>query len=361
MGKEMAVTGSGEIARQSDVEESAQMARAQAEIQAALVVADRRPRNEMAARQRMIQSVDRSAFAEAAYYTYPRKKKGGGKVEIFGPSINLAREMKRLWGNIRSGYHTYDSADGQRTIAAFAWDLETNAYEESQDCFKKLIQRFNYETKVTTWVEPDERDLRELTERRAAVQARNCILRLMPRDVVDELVTKARQVVKGTNGGKSLGEKIKDAVDVFESLGVYVADIEAHFDCEMVRLTDDDLVELRGIYQAIKDDASKRDEYFPRKREPKANPVEDDDAPMNLPDIMNGKVVEEENPHEKEYPPDAQMRVAIINAIKARVGDDPKSVEAALKIARVTQGQTDITLIKGEMLRALYDKEVRRA
>jgi len=360
MGKELAITGSGEIARQSDVEESAQMARAQAEIQAALVVADRRPRNEEAVWRKVAKSVARPAFAETAFYCYPR-----GGHDIFGPSINLAREIARLWGNLRSGYHVYDSADGQRTISASAWDLETNAHGESQDCFKKLHQRTDYKTGVTTWVEPDERDLRELTERRAAVQVRNCILRIMPRDKIDEFVAQAREVVKGKQAGLSPEGKKAELLAGFERLGVYAEQVEAycqeHFGHGLEATTPEERTELTGVGTGIRDDASKREEYFPRKREPKAAPVEDDDAPMNLPDIMNGKVVEEENPHEKEYPPDAQMRVAIINAIKARVGDDPKSVEAALKIARVTQGQTDITLIKGEMLRALYDKEVRRA
>ena len=140
-------------------------AKQQAEIQAAVVMARRYPRDEGMAIDRIKTACKRPAFADAAAYRYPRgKKRDGTPNMIVGPSINLAREMGRCFGNIRVGQDVLRDDDETRLIEAYAWDLETNYRTTEQVQFKKLIYR-----KKDGWVQPDERDLRELTNRLGAI------------------------------------------------------------------------------------------------------------------------------------------------------------------------------------------------
>jgi len=72
--------------------------RAAQEVQAAVLLAKRFPRNETDAIARILQACKRKSLAEQSQYAYPR---GGTKVE--GPSIRLAEVLAQNWGNIESG------------------------------------------------------------------------------------------------------------------------------------------------------------------------------------------------------------------------------------------------------------------
>src|SRR5690606_32675204 len=74
------------------------VAREEAEMKSAIFLARQFPRDEAAAYTKIIKSCRRPTFAEGAMYRFPR---GGQQVE--GPSVQLAREIARCWGNIRYG------------------------------------------------------------------------------------------------------------------------------------------------------------------------------------------------------------------------------------------------------------------
>lgn len=265
--KQLDLTDQEKELAERDVTRHAEMVRAQAETQAAAVIAMKYPRNETNARKGLEDATKRLAFAETAYYSYPR----GGK-EIFGPSINLAREFARLWGNVRFGFRVIYDTEDERTIEGYAWDLQTNTQALSQASFRKLIQRKEKTTQITRWITPDERDLRELTERHAAVQMRNCILRLAPRDVIDEMVKSARgMVAKGIN--KKDIKKIRvETVEAFEQIGVSGEKLDTycneHFGHGVDKILAEEVADLRGVWNAIKENQTKRDEYFGKTKEP---------------------------------------------------------------------------------------------
>lgn len=71
-------------------------AKERAEIESAIIVAKKFPRNEEACFQKLMKAASRSSFAEDATYSFPR-----GDTNVTGPSVNLAREAARIWGNIR--------------------------------------------------------------------------------------------------------------------------------------------------------------------------------------------------------------------------------------------------------------------
>src|SRR5512139_3483261 len=75
-----------------------EQSRAAAEVEAAVVVAQRVPRVVANAVDQMRQSCQQKRLAERAFYRYPR----GGQT-VTGASVHLARELARCWGNIQYG------------------------------------------------------------------------------------------------------------------------------------------------------------------------------------------------------------------------------------------------------------------
>jgi hypothetical protein len=104
--------------------------RAQSEVYFRVRLAHDVPRDEADAYRRMQAACSRYRLAEKAFYKLPRS---GDTVE--GPSVHLARELARIWGNIDYGISELRQDDdyGQSEIQAYAWDLQTNS--RSQQTF----------------------------------------------------------------------------------------------------------------------------------------------------------------------------------------------------------------------------------
>ena len=95
--------------------------RAIAEAQGKLVIAKRFPRNEIQAFANMKKACQRIGLANKAFYSYPR-----GNETVSGPTIRLAEELARCWGNIDFGIKELSQDNGKSEMQAYAWDLETN-------------------------------------------------------------------------------------------------------------------------------------------------------------------------------------------------------------------------------------------
>lgn len=250
-----AVSGS-ELARHGGALSS--IAREESEMKAAMVLARTHPRDESAAYVRIIKSCDRPNFAESALYRFPR---GGG--EVSGPSVDMARELARCWGNVRYGLRIVTMDQRDVHIKGFAYDLETNNYVEAEDKFARLIQR--KVNGVTQWVPPDERDLRELVNRRGAICVRNAILQVMPPDVVDDAVNRVMETMRKAARGDIKADPAgatRRMVVAFSELGVTVEMISAKIKCAIEAITGDQLAELREIYKSMCDGVSKREDHF---------------------------------------------------------------------------------------------------
>jgi len=101
---------------------AAEQQRATAEIQAALTVAKHSRRDEVEAVDRIKTACQRVRLAEGAEYVYDR-----GGTEITGPTIDLLTVIANCWGNIQFGFRELTQGNGESTVEAFAWDLETNS------------------------------------------------------------------------------------------------------------------------------------------------------------------------------------------------------------------------------------------
>lgn len=240
-------------ARQEQSAELAPVAGAasvEAEVRAAITVALSFPRNEDRAFEKLMRACRRPAFAEDASYSFPRSGS-----DITGPSIYLAREAARVWGNIRHGLNVVADDEEARTIEAWAWDLETNTKVFAQDTFRKLVYR-----KKGGWIKPDERDLRELTNRRGAVLKRNCILEILPADLIDDARNMAVETLR--NGAAADPEAArKRIIAAFSAMNITPEMLEQRLGHPLAQCSPAEIAELRQIYKSIADGNSTWSEY----------------------------------------------------------------------------------------------------
>lgn len=233
-------------------------AREQHELQALFTVAQSIGRNERAAWDRVMTSCERPTFADGALYSYPRAGQ-----QITGPSVKMAREVMRAWTSIvvDSPRMVEVTAD-EVHIRAVAIDLVSCNRTAMEDRFAKLVER-----KGRGWVKPDERDLRELINRRAAMLERNCILKLIPADVVDAAVSKVRatmvQVASGDLATKR-AEVCKGILAAFGAIGATREMLEAHIGRALDQITGTQLSDLRAIYRSIQDGNTSLADHFPQ-------------------------------------------------------------------------------------------------
>ncbi len=241
-----------------ELNRSGAAAAATAEIQSALAIARRFPRDEDSAYQRLVKATDRPAFREKCRYEYPR-----GKTTVTGPSVVLAREAARCWGNLRYGFSVLNETAAQCHVRGWAWDLETNARVEQDAFFKLLIYRKpNPEKGIAGgWQTPDEREKRELVNKHGAVAERNCLLKLLPADVVEDVLRVAREKERAGNATDTAAKR-RAMLAAFASINVDAAELAQYLGHPLDELTPDELVTLRGIYSTIHDGTQRWSDYY---------------------------------------------------------------------------------------------------
>lgn len=226
----------------SELSPTAAAAEKQFEIQSAIVLARRFPRNEDQAFEKLMKACKRTSFAESAEYSYPR-----GGATVSGPSVNVAREAARVWGNIRYGIDvTRDDADS-RSIRGWAWDLETNTKVQAEDDFQKIVFR-----KGKGNIPTDERELRELTNRRGAILVRNCILQILPKDLIEDALYQSNKTLQAKAEQDPEGEK-KRIIMAFSELHITPEMLGSYLGHPLAQSSPAEIAKLRGVYKSISD------------------------------------------------------------------------------------------------------------
>jgi hypothetical protein len=225
--------------------------RAAQEVQAAMVVAKRFPRDSLQAERRILDACKRPALAEAAIYAYPR---GGTTVE--GPSIRLAEVLAQNWGNLDTGIIELDQKNGESTMMAYCWDLETNTRQT-----KIFTVRHERHTRQGVTKLTDPRDIYEMTANQGARRQRACILGVIPGDIVENAVTACNKTMQG-GGGEPLIDRVKKMVPAFEALGVTKDMIEKRLGHRLETINETEFVGFRKIYRAIQDNMQPVSAYF---------------------------------------------------------------------------------------------------
>lgn len=239
---------------------------AQHEIQSAILVAVRNPRDEDVAFEKLMKSSGRQTFAASAIYEFRR---GAGMVK--GPSVKLAREAARVWGNIRYGFDIIRDDEQSVHLRGWAWDMETNTKVSQDANFRKAIQRKDKVSGRTEYKTPDERDLRELVNKHGAIAERNCILKVIPPWLTEDAMIACRAT--STSGiNQDIDGHRKKIILAFSHFGVGVKDLESYLGNELRLISADQLADLQEIWKSISDGNSHWSEYSKDKPKELAKP-----------------------------------------------------------------------------------------
>ena len=234
------------------------VARAAQEVQAAMVIAKRFPRNETEAFNRILTSCTRRSLAQCATYSYPR-----GGTAITGPSIRLAECMAQNWGNIDFGVVELDQRNGESQVMAYAWDLETNTRQTKIFTVKherRVGKGKDFHIDILT----DPRDIYEMVANNGARRLRACILGVIPGDVVDAAVDQCEKTLESNDGGEPLIDKVRTLPRFFEPLGVSIEMLERKVGHSLDATTNREYAALVKIYNSLKDRIGKVEDFFPR-------------------------------------------------------------------------------------------------
>ncbi|MFW1954273.1 hypothetical protein ACG91D_01555 [Acinetobacter guillouiae] len=250
---------------QSDVQRSV------AEVQAALVIAKQFPRNPIEAYDRVMNACQRPGLAQSAVYSYAR-----GGSSISGPSIRLAEMLAQNWGNIQYGIRELSSENGESTVEAFAWDVETNTRQTK--VFQVPHKRY---TRNGSKKLEDPRDIYELVANNGARRLRACILGVIPGDVVDAAVDQCEKTIHAS--ADTSPEGVQKLVVAFEQFNVTKADIEGFIQRRVDAITPANVVSLRKIFTSLRDGISSPKDWFKnasaeKSEQPVAKPKLDDKA-----------------------------------------------------------------------------------
>ncbi|MBU5308834.1 hypothetical protein KQI18_13940 [Clostridioides mangenotii] len=222
------------------------------EVQAAMIMAKRFPRDEVEAFNRILKSCQRRSLAEQSMYEYPR---GGQKVT--GPSIRLAEALAQNWGNLNYGIIELEQKDGESQVMAYAWDLETNTRHDKVFSVPH-IRTTKHGNKTLT----DPRDIYEMVANQGTRRLRACILGVIPGDVIDSAVEQCQLTLKGANP-EPLIDRVRKMVKTFEDkFSVTKEMLEEYIGCNSDAFSENDFIILRNIYASLKDGMSKREDWF---------------------------------------------------------------------------------------------------
>lgn len=227
-------------------------ARAVAQIQGAMAIAKRFPRDENAALNRITNAAKRRRVAEQAEYEY---SKGGSSVS--GASIRAVEVISQAWGNMISGITEVkrDPETKESVMLAYAADLETNNWK-----FIEWSVPHTTDTRAGAKNLSSGRDIYERVMNDGSRRLRNCLLAVIPSDVTDHFLDECNKTLNQDD--VPLVTRLSQMCDAMKGIGITQPMIENKMGCAFGSLTERQLAQLRRIYQAIKDGFGKPNDYF---------------------------------------------------------------------------------------------------
>jgi len=238
----------------------AESQRAIAEVQAAMILARQFPRDEQAALDRMLVAFQRKGLAEQALYSYNR-----GGSEVTGPSIRAAEAIAQSWGNLQFGVRELSQSNGESTVEAFCWDVETNVRQVKVFQVQHVRSKKEYVNNkptgnMTNTRLTDPRDVYEMVANQGARRLRACILGVIPGDIVEAVVTQTDETLKAK--ADTSPEALKKLAEAFLAFNVTQEMIEKRIQRRLESITAAQIVSLRKVYNSLKDGMSKPSDWF---------------------------------------------------------------------------------------------------
>jgi hypothetical protein len=188
------------------------------------------------------------AFAGVAFYAVPNRGNG--------PSIRFAEEVARVFGNFQYGHRELSRDEGKSEVEVFAWDVEKN-----NRSIRQLTVMHVVDTKNGPKPCRDQADIDNKIANVASKQVRGRILALMPKWLVEDAIQECRKTLAGNNT-EPLEVRVRRMIGAFsEKFGVNAQMLEGYMKKKLEVFTVDDLVDLQGVFNALKE-GGKVNDYF---------------------------------------------------------------------------------------------------
>lgn len=230
-----------------------EQSRAVQEVQASLVIAKKFPRDLTKAFNSIIEACKRPSFAKIALYSYKR----GGQT-ISDGSIRLAELMAQNFGNLDFGVRELEQEDGVSVCESFCFDKETNTRQTKTFHVQHKFKANGAMKELT-----DNRDIYEYVANQGARRLRACIFGVIPFDFKEAAILQIRKTLANETASMPLVDKIREIVGIFKSHFQVTPEMLADYlghkveDCNV-----DEVVDLQGILNSLKDKATKREDWF---------------------------------------------------------------------------------------------------
>lgn len=186
-----------------------------------------------------------------AFYSYPR-----GKETVTGVTIRFAEELARCYGNLDYGIKELSQSEGISEMQAYCWDLETNTMSLQNFTNKHIRETKHGNANLTS-----QRDIYEINANMGARRLRSRILSILPPDLVEECIMECKKTLKGDNSVPFI-DRVNKMVVAFQKIGVTKEQLELKFKHTIESMTEDELLEMSGIYNGIMTKETKVSEWF---------------------------------------------------------------------------------------------------
>ncbi len=230
-----------------------EQSRAVAEVQAAVTVAQSVPRDMDRAIGEMRDSCGRMALAVRAFYSVPNRGQG--------PSVHLARELARVWGNVDYGVKELrrDDEAGESEVIAYAWDQQTNTRSVRSFIVPHERMKAGKRQKLT-----DLGDVYLNNQNVGARAVRETIFTILPTWFTEEAQDLCRRTLE-QGEGVPLAQRVENMVRAFRELGVKQEQLEQRKGRRRGAWTAGDVADLGVVYNTIMRDGVPVEEMFPQK------------------------------------------------------------------------------------------------
>lgn len=228
-----------------------EQSRAVTEAQGKLILAKKFPRDEALAYSKIMNSCSRPTLAASGEYAYPR----GGQT-VSGPSIRLAEELARCWGNIEYGIRELSRQQGNSEMEAYAWDLETNTFSSQKFTVRHIRDKKGGGQALT-----EERDIYELTANMGGRRLRSRLLAILPPDLVEAAVNQCRKTLAGDTS-LPIADRVRSMVDKFSQVGVTEKHLRAYLNKSLDEIIPEEIATLAGVFNSIKNGQAGVGDFF---------------------------------------------------------------------------------------------------
>lgn len=236
-----------------------EQSRAVAEVQAAVLVAQNMPRSIEACMRSLREACSQFEFADRAFF---RMSRGGETVN--GPTVHLAREIARCFGNMDYGIKELSrnpkaGEHGQSEMMAYAWDQETNVRQSNT--FIVPWERHTRRQGVVGLTAPNE--LYENNANMGARRMREAILAVVPTWITEQAKEWCMETLSKKGGDKPFPQQVHATITAFEEFRVTKRMLETKIGRNTSEWVPADLAVLRVIWRSLRNSEVSIEDEFP--------------------------------------------------------------------------------------------------